>query len=34
MNIEDKVMVTKRGRDGGGINQEYGINRYTPLYIK
>ena len=19
---------------GGGINQEYGINRYTPLYIK
>ena len=19
---------------GGGINQEYGINRYTPIYIK
>ena len=28
-----KLMVTK-GKRGGGINQEYKINRYTPLYIK
>ena len=32
--IENKLMVTQRERGGGGINQEYGINRYTPLYIK
>ena len=30
---ENKYMVTK-GESGGGINQEYGINRYTPLYTK
>ena len=23
-----------KGWEGGGINQEYEINRYTPLYIK
>ena len=23
-----------KGKGGGGINEEYGINRYTPLYIK
>ena len=27
---ENKLMVTKKG----GINQEFGINRYTLLYIK
>ena len=26
-------MVIKGERDGGGINQEFGINRYTSLYI-
>ena len=29
--IENKFMVTKRGK---GINWEFGVNRYTPLYIK
>ena len=24
----------QRGKGGEGINQEYGINRYTPLCIK
>ena len=24
----------QRGKEGGGINQEFGINRYTLLYIK
>ena len=24
----------QRGKSGGGINQEYGFNRYTPLYVK
>ena len=28
--IENKLMVTKGG-SGGGINQEFGINRYTLL---
>ena len=27
-------MLPKGEREGGGINQEYGFNRYTPLYIK
>ena len=27
-------MVTKGERDGGGMNQEFGINRYTLLYVK
>ena len=30
--IENKLMVTKWKE--GGINQEFGINRYTPLYTK
>ena len=29
-----KLMVTKGERGGGGINQEYGINIYTQVYIK
>ena len=29
----NKLMVTK-GERGGGINQEFGINIYTLLYIK
>ena len=33
LQIENKFMVTK-GETGGGINQEFGINRYTPPYIK
>ena len=32
--IENKLMVTRGERDGGGINWEFGINRYTLLYIK
>ena len=32
--IENKLMVIKGERDGGGINQEFGINRYTSLYIQ
>ena len=35
--IEEKLMVTKGdrgGQRGGEINQEFGINRYTLLYIK
>ena len=32
--IEDKLMVTKGERGWGEINQEFGINRYTLLYIK
>ena len=31
--IDDKLMVNK-GERGGGINQEFGINIYTLLYIK
>ena len=30
--IENKLMVTKGGR--GGIKQEFGIHRYTLLYIE
>ena len=32
--IENKLTVTKGERRWGGINEEYGINRYTPLHIK
>ena len=32
--IEHKLMVTKGEGGGGGINWEYGTDRYTPLYIK
>ena len=32
--IANKLMVTKGERWGGGINCEFGINRYTLLYIK
>ena len=31
--MKNKLMVTK-GEMEGGINIEYGINRYTLLYIK
>ena len=31
--IENKPIVTK-GERGGGINSEFGINRYTQIYIK
>ena len=31
--IENKPIVTK-GESGGGINSEFGINRYTQIYIK
>ena len=31
--IANKLMVTK-GERGEGISWEFGINRYTPLYIK
>ena len=31
--MENKLMVTKREREEG-INWEFGINRYTLLYIK
>ena len=31
--IENKLMVTKGERGGGGIQWEYGINRYTPLHM-
>ena len=33
INTENKLMVTK-GEKEGGINQEFGINRYALLYIK
>ena len=32
--IENKLMVTKGERVRGGINLEFGINRYTLLCIK
>ena len=32
--IENKLMVTKRETWGGGINQEFGINIHTLLYIR
>ena len=31
--IENKLLVTQ-GENRGGINLEFGINRYTLLYIK
>ena len=33
IDIENKFMVTK-GERGGGINLEFGINKYKLLYIK
>ena len=33
MNIENNLMVTRGGREGG-INWEIGIDIYTLLYIK
>ena len=32
--IETKHIVSKRERERGRINSDYGINRYTLLYIK
>ena len=33
--LENKLFVTKGERSAeGGINEEFGINRYTLLYIK
>ena len=32
--IEKNLMVTKRERGGGEINQQFGINIYRLLYIK
>ena len=32
--VENKLMVTKGEMGGGGINWEFGINRYKILYIK
>ena len=32
--FENKLMVTKGERCGGGINYEFGINIYRLLYIK
>ena len=32
--IENKPVVTRGEREGGGINQEFGINIGTLLYIK
>ena len=31
--IENKLMVTKKETEQGGINQEYGINRYKLLCL-
>ena len=31
--IENKLMVTKGNKEEGGINQEFGINKYKLLYI-
>ena len=31
--VENKLMVTKGERGGGGINREIGIDMYTLLYI-
>ena len=33
MDVENKCMDTK-GREGGGMNWEIGIDVYTPLCIK
>ena len=32
--IENKLMVTQRGRGWVGMSEEFGINRYTLLYVK
>ena len=32
-NVENKLTVTK-GKGGGGINWEIGIDKYTLLYVK
>ena len=32
--VENKFMITKGERAGGGINWEIGIDIYTPLHIK
>ena len=32
--IENKLMVTKREKAGGGIHQDLGNNRYTLFHIK
>ena len=32
--IENKLIVTKKEREQGGINEEFGMNRNTLLYIK
>ena len=32
--IENKLMVTKGEKAGGGINQDLGNNRYTLFHIK
>ena len=32
--LQKQTMVTKGERGGGGINQEVGINIYTPTYMK
>ena len=31
---ENKLMVTKEERGGGGVNKEVGVNIYTLVYIK
>ena len=31
---KDKLICYQREREQGGANWEYGINRYTMLYIK
>ena len=31
---ENKLMVTKEERGGGGVNKEVGVNLYTLVYIK
>ena len=32
--VENKIMVTRGERGGGGINWEFGIDMYTLLYLK
>ena len=32
--LENKLVVTKRGKVGGGINKQFGINTDTLPYIK
>jgi len=31
--VENKLMVTRRGKEGGGINWGIGIDIYTILFI-